>query len=283
MSRKGVAVTDTTPALSRATRRDGIAIMGSGYARVMRIAATLTAAAVAAAVAVRVAHSRDRRFLHPDGRSFTGDLEIWGTLEPTGAELFDRPGRHPVTLRISKGIGTRPGRPDILGVALRVHGPVAGRRHDLLFSTAGKGRVLRHVPVLRRSFDTVYGSILPYRTGSGRMFHLGVHADPDAGPLGRTLESVVAAARHDGAVLLVALADGSAVEVVGRLRFGAALAAKQDAELAFDPVRNVPADLHPVGLVHGSRALAYPLSQRWRGARTAARNPAAVARTNLHR
>jgi hypothetical protein len=164
-----------------------------------------------------------------------------------------------------------------------VHGPVAGRRHDLLFSTSGNGRVLRHLPMPRMSFDTAYGSILPYRTGSGRTFHLGVHADPDAGPLGRTLESVIAAARHDGAVLLLALADGSAVEVVGRLRFGAALAAKQDAELAFDPVRNVAADLHPTGLVHGSRALAYPLSQRWRGARTAARNPAAVARTNLHR
>ena len=44
----------------------------------MKIAATLTAATVAAAVAVRVARSRDRRFLHPDGRSFTGDLEVWG-------------------------------------------------------------------------------------------------------------------------------------------------------------------------------------------------------------
>jgi hypothetical protein len=67
------------------------------------------------------------------------------------------------------------------------------------------------------------------------------------------------------------------------LRFGAELATKQDAELAFDPVRNVPADLHPVGLVHGSRALAYRLSQRWRGARPATPNPAAVMRTNLHR
>jgi hypothetical protein len=248
----------------------------------MRIAATLTAAAVAAAVAVRVAHSRDRRFLHPAGRSFTGDLEVWGAARPTGAELFDRPGRHPVTLRISKGIGTRPGRADILGVAVRVHGPVAGRRHDLLFSTAGQGRVLRHVPMLRRTFDTTYGSILPYRSGSGRTFHLGVRADPDSGPLGRTLESVVAAAHQDGAGLLLALADGDAVEVVGRVCFGAVLAPVQDAALAFDPVRNVPEDLYPIGFVHGTRSFAYPLSQRWRGTPTAAPNPAAVVRTNLH-
>jgi hypothetical protein len=249
----------------------------------MKIAATLTAATVAAAVAVRVARSRDRRFLHPDGRSFTGDLEVWGAREPTGASLLDRAGRHPVTLRISKGIGTRPGAADILGVAVRVHGPLGGRRHDLLFSTAGRGRVLRHVPVPRRSFDTTYGSILPYRSGSGRTFHLGVEADPDNGPLGRTLESVVATARHDGATLLLTLADGAAVEVVGRLRFGVALTPTEEAALAFDPVRNVPADLHPTGTVHGSRAPAYRLSQRWRGARPAAPNPAAVARTNLHR
>jgi hypothetical protein len=233
----------------------------------MRTAPTLAAAGVAAAVAVRVARSRDRRFLHPDGRSFTGSLEVWGVSRPVGAELLDRPGRHPVTLRISKGIGTRPGFADILGAAVRVHGPVAGHKHDLLFSTAGAGRVLRHVPVLRFGFDTVYGSILPYRSGSGRTFHLGVRSDPDCVALGRTLESVVTAAGHDGAGLLLVLADGAAVETVGRVRFGAQLSPAQDDALAFDPIRNVPADLHPAGIIHHSRALAYRLSQRWRGAR----------------
>ena len=242
----------------------------------MRIAAPL-AAAVAAALAVRVARSRNRRFLHPDGRSFTGDLAVWGAPTPTGSALLDRPGRHPVTLRISKGVGTRPGRADVLGVAVRVHGPVAGRRHDLLFSTAGQGRLLRHVPVPRRGFDAEYGSILPYRSGSGRTFHLGVRPDPHGRPLGRTLESVVAAAEHDGARLLLSLAGGGAV---GRLRFGAVLPAGQDAALAFDPIRNVPPDLYPTGILHGTRAVAYRLSQRWRGARPAAPNPAAVARTN---
>lgn len=246
----------------------------------MRIAATLTAAAVAAAVAVRVARSRDRRFLHPVGRSFTGDLEVWGAPAPTGSALLDRPGRHPVTLRISKGLGTRPGRADVLGVAVRVHGPVAGRRHDLLLSTAGRGRMLRHVPVPRRGFDATYGSILPYRSGSGRTFHLEVRPDPHGRPLGRTLESVVAAAEHDDAGLLLSVADGAAVDVVGRVRFGAVLPASQDAALAFDPVRNAPPDLYPTGIGHGTRAVAYRLSQRWRGARPAAPNPAAVARAS---
>ncbi|HET6532239.1 MAG TPA: hypothetical protein VFH03_16760, partial [Actinoplanes sp.] len=86
----------------------------------------------------------------------------------TGAALIDRPGQHPVTVRISKGIGTRPGRPDVLGLAVRVHGPVCGRRSDLLFSTTGRGRWTRHVPLPRRHFNTRYGSVLSYRTGTGR-------------------------------------------------------------------------------------------------------------------
>src|SRR5690348_326505 len=124
-----------------------------GMRPAMRLGRALLTAGVIA-VGVRVVRSRTRRFLHPDGRSFTGELEIWGLPAPTGATLLDRPGRHPVTLRISKGAGTAPGRPDVLGVALRIHGPVAGRRADLLFSTAGRGRWLRHVPVPRRTFDT---------------------------------------------------------------------------------------------------------------------------------
>ncbi|MGA5302297.1 hypothetical protein ACPCHT_20380 [Nucisporomicrobium flavum] len=242
------------------------------------------AAAGAVAVGVRIAHSRTRRFLHPDGRSFTGELEVWGLGAPAGAALLDRPGRHPVTLRISKGAGTPPGYPDVLGVAVRVHGPVAGHRCDLLFSTAGRGRWLRHVPTLRRSFDTVYGTIVAYRTATGRKLYLSVQPDLDGAALGRTLESVVAAADGDGAQLLLGAADGdAAVRLFGRVRFGQELAARADAELAFDPVRNAPRDLHPTGFIHASRAVAYRLGQKWRGARPADSNPAAVARTSAHR
>src|SRR5918997_6247263 len=90
-------------------------------------------AAVATAVAVRVARSRHQRSLHPDGRSFTGELAVTG-LPGTGSTLLEQPARHPVTLRLSKGVGTRPGRPDLFGLAVRVHGPVCGHRRDLLFS-----------------------------------------------------------------------------------------------------------------------------------------------------
>jgi hypothetical protein len=223
----------------------------------MRALGIFAGAAVAGALAVRLARSRHRRILHPDGRSFTGELEIWGLERPVGSSLVDRPGRYPVTVRISKGAGTRPGRPDVFGVALRAAGT-----GDLLLSTMGGGRLLRHLPMPRRSFDTRYGSILAYRTGDRRKVYLTAEPDPAGPPLGRTLGSVTAAAR-EGARLLLGVGGGG---VFGRVAFGAPLPAPVDAALAFNPIRNAPADLYPTGVIHRTRALAYPLSQRWRHA-----------------
>jgi hypothetical protein len=235
---------------------------------------------VGAAVTVRVVNSRHRRILHPAGRSFTGHLDVWG-LASTGSRLIDIPGRHPVTVRVSKGAGTPSALPDVLGLAVRVEGPGPGERRDLLLSTAGRSAVLRHLPMPRRSFDTMYGSILAYRTGGPPVgtVYLAAVPEPDGTRLGRTLDAVVATATGPGAALLM-VADGVPF---GRLTFGAVLSPEADAELAFDPVRHTDADLHPTGLIHASRAWAYRAAQRWRGARPARPNPSAVARTASHR
>ncbi len=217
----------------------------------------LAAVGVATALCVRVVRSRHHRVLHPAGRSFNGELEIWGTTRPIGAELLDRPGRYPVTVRVSKGAGTRGDRPDVLGLAIRVYGPGA----DLLLSTAGTGRWTRHLPVPRRSFGARYGTITSYRTGADHKVYLAAGADPDGPPLGRTLDEVAALAGTGRARML--LHAGS--DTVGRVTFGTPLSPGVDAALAFDPVRNATADLRPSGTIHGSRALAYRLSQRWRG------------------
>ncbi len=242
-----------------------------------RVKYVVTAAA-ATALAVRVVRSRHQRSLHPDGRSFTGELTVTG-LPGSGSALLERPARHPVTLRISKGVGTRPGLPDVLGLAVRVHGPVAGHKRDLLFSTAGSGRLSRHVPMPRRGFDTFYGSILAYRTGTGRKVYLSARPDPDARPLGRTLESVVTAAERDGARLILSADD----EPFGIVRFGEVLPAETDAALAFNAIHHTEADLRPTGLVHASRGPAYRLSQRWRGVAPAAADPDATVRAATHR
>jgi hypothetical protein len=235
----------------------------------------VVAALVATALGVRVVRSRHRRFLHPDGRSFTGELAVQGAGPPTGSGLIDRPAHHPVTVRISRGAGTRPGRADVLGLAVRVH----GLGLDLLYSTAGRGRFTRHLPVPRHSFDTWYGSIMAYRTGTGRKVYLSARPDPDGHPLGRTLESVVAAADRDGARLLL-MADDRAFGVV---TFGELLPPRTDAALAFDPVHNSTGDLHPTGAIHGVRGLAYRLSQRWRGASPVEPDPEALVRAAGHR
>lgn len=242
---------------------------------------SLLGAAGAAALGVRIAHSRTRRFLHPVGRSFAGELEVWGApAGRTGARLLDRPGRHAVTLRISKGGGTPAGWPDVLGLAVRVPGTPPDGPSDLLLSTAGSGHLARHLPVPRRSFDTRYGSILAYRTGGadGRKVYLAAMPDPDGAPLGDTLDTVAAAARSGGGRLLLAVVDDD-VQPFGRLTLGAELSAQDDADLAFDPVRHTAADLHPTGLIHASRAAAYRWSQRWRRTRPAAPDGSAVRRT----
>jgi hypothetical protein len=247
--------------------------------RAVGSARTLMLAAVIAAGGIRLARSRHRRSLHPAGRSFGGTLEVYGLAAPVGAGLIDRPSRHRVTIRLSKGIGTRGSRPDVLGVAIRIHddGP------DLLLSTMGSGRASRHVPALRRGFDVGYGSITSYRTGSGTKVYLSAVPDPDRHPLGPTLESVVGAGRNNGAGMLLSVDTDGSPRVFGRVTFGTVLAPAEDADLTFDPVRRASAELHPSGTVHGIRAFAYRLSQRWRGATPVPANPAGVLRTAVHR
>ncbi|MCY1142125.1 hypothetical protein OWR29_29370 [Actinoplanes sp. Pm04-4] len=224
-------------------------------------------AAVAVALGVRVIRSRHRRFLHPDGRSFAAELTVWGTGRTEGADLLDHPARHDAVVRISKGAGTRGARADIRGVAIRLLGD---RPFDLLFSTSGEGPFTRHLPAPRRTFDTFYGTILAYRTGTGRKLYLGTRPDE---ALGRTLGEIT-----DGSLVL--FADD---RPFARLTFGGLLPPDVDAALAFDPVRNTSPDLHPTGTIHFTRALAYRLSQRWRGVDPSTPAPEAVERTALHR
>ncbi|MFI1995390.1 hypothetical protein [Actinoplanes sp. NPDC020271] len=212
------------------------------------------AGVLAVAVGVRLARSRRRRSLHPAGRSLRGELQIWGCVEPTGSALLDQPGRYDVTVRMSKGWGTRGARADVRGVAIRVEGT------DLLLSTVGPGRWGRRLPMPRRTFDARYGSIAAYRTGSGGKLYLAAGPDPVGRPLGRSLDAV-----GEAATLLLYAIRGVAVQPFGRVTLGETLPSPVDAALAFDPIRNASRDLHPTGLLHGVRGVAYRASQRWRG------------------
>ncbi len=163
----------------------------------------------------------------------------------TGARLFDRPGRHRVTVRLSKATPTPPGWPDVFGLAIRL----GGRRKpiDLLLSSSDRRPLLRHLFLPTRGPDAFYSSLAAYRTSRYRRLFLGARVDRD----GST--ATIAAATRFGRWRPVA-----------RLRLGRRLSRRTNARLAFNPVRHTPPDLRPVGLIHRLRDPVYRGSQRGR-------------------
>ncbi|MEV4811568.1 phosphodiesterase [Micromonospora avicenniae] len=208
---------------------------------------------------------RGARLFHPAGRSFAGEVTIWGTPgPPTGVSLLDEPGRYPATIRLSKGSSTPGSWPDLLGLAVRVHtdGP---RPVDLLVSSSGAPPVLRLMPLPRRRFAGTYSTIVPLRAGPRRLW-LAALADPESADLGRSLTEAAAATRTDEPRLV--LATASAVgpwRPFGQVSIGTQLSARQDAALAFDPIDNLPAGLRAVGALAWLRAHSYRGSRRARG------------------
>jgi hypothetical protein len=219
---------------------------------------------------------RGGRLLHPAGRTFAGEVTIWGTAgPPTGLPLLDEPGRYAATVRLSKGTPTPAGWPDVLGLAVRLHG--AGERpFDLLVSSSGAAPVLRNLPLPRRRFAGTYSSIMSYRLGPRRVWFAAL-ADPDSPDLGRSLAAVARAAApgaaHGGPppadaprlVLAVASAVGP-WRPFGQVALGAECPGQRDAALAFDPVGNLPAGLRAVGPLARLRDATYRGSRRTRRA-----------------
>ncbi|MGK5742406.1 phosphodiesterase [Micromonospora sp. URMC 103] len=216
----------------------------------------------AAAVLTRL---RRARLFHPDGRSFAGEVTIWGTPgPPTGVALLDEPGRYPATIRLSKGVSTPGSWPDVLGLAVRVHADPGGP-FDLLVSSSGTPPLLRAVPLPRRRFAGTYSTISPLRAPRRRLW-LGALADPESPDLGRSLTEVGAATRAAEPRLVLAVASAVGPwRPVGQVSIGTQLSARQDAALAFDPIGNLPAGLRAAGPLAWLRDQTYRGSRRARG------------------
>ncbi|GAB2585451.1 hypothetical protein GCM10027168_17840 [Streptomyces capparidis] len=115
-----------------------------------------------------VARLRGGPALHPVGVLCCGALQVpGGAAPPWGVALLDEPGRYPVTARWSRAAGLPAGLPDGLGLAVRVEGAGGpGRPLDLLLTTAGPGRLSRHLP--RPCGDALagpYSSLMAYHVG----------------------------------------------------------------------------------------------------------------------
>lgn len=99
-----------------------------------------------------LAKARHDRALHPRGVQLTGEL--------SGSAPF--PASATVSVRLSKGAGTGPGKPDVLGIALRV--PTESGDWDLLLSSTGTGQRTRLLPKFVRHWrDARLGTLAPYR------------------------------------------------------------------------------------------------------------------------
>lgn len=205
---------------------------------------SLPRAATASALALGTA-LRGARVFHPRGKAFSGTVEVDGG-GALGARVLDEAGRHDVVVRLSRGVGLPAPLPDIVGLAVRFEGRGRdGGPLDVLVNTAGGPPLLRHL-FLPEPLGRTFSSVLPYRTGSGRLLLLGAR-DEGTG---------------DSWELLTASLTGAWTRW-GRLTLGPALPAALSEELRFAPTLGAD-DLQPVALFRSVRDLSYRESQALR-------------------
>src|SRR3954454_10724055 len=160
-----------------------------------RIAGTALGVLLGAGAAVRRA-----KVVHPRGAVFEARLIVTGAAAaPSGTVLLTDPAEHRAIVRFSRSLGLPRGLPDLLGISIRVldaHGE--DRPQDLLLVTSADVPVVHHfflpaADVQQRPYTTS----LPFRSGSGGLFIVGVLPRDDS-PRGEgrdELERVRAAAR----------------------------------------------------------------------------------------
>jgi hypothetical protein len=102
-----------------------------------------------------LARVRNAPAVHPRRLGFTGQLVV------SGVNAVLPKGTYPVTAQLSKGAGM-PGRwPDVLGIALRLQ--PGQTSWDFLFSSGGRGRLSRWIPVPAPDWNVArYGTLGPY-------------------------------------------------------------------------------------------------------------------------
>ncbi len=109
---------------------------------------------------------RPDRPIHPVGVALTGTIERQAGAEQSGIAWVDSPGTDAVSARLSRSVGTPPGWPDILGLALRIStdtGPA-----DVLLASTGTSRPGRFVlTALRHASNSKLTSLMPYKGSAG--------------------------------------------------------------------------------------------------------------------
>lgn len=214
----------------------------------------------------RLARLRRSPAFHPRGVLLAGRMVVTEPGSGLAAALGTAQGGA-VLVRLSKGIGTPAGLPDLLGLAVRVHRPAAGPL-DLLLTTTGRRRGTDALLFPSRGWlRNPYSTLLPYRLPDGRAV-LRVVADDPGRPIGARLADVGAA---------VAAAPLRFTVLQGRRAVGhIVLEREEHGEIAFDPVLHTDAALQPA-LLTAVRRRAYRGSRAGRNASGLDRAPGAPA------
>ena len=110
-----------------------------------------------------------RKAPHAWGRTYRGAVRIDAPMPDLAIPLVEDRGVHGCTVRFSRALSTPAGWWDVGSVAVRIpEAGCSGGPADLLFTTAGVGRLSRHVPrPTRRPSTGPLTTMLPTRAAAG--------------------------------------------------------------------------------------------------------------------
>ena len=210
----------------------------------------------------RLARKKGDRVFHAEGQAFHGSIRTPdGTVKP-------------VVVRLSRGGAGTSGKPDILGVAVKVQEPGGGSQDFLLVTARGSRGIKARLPARRGSFaGQSVSSLTSFRTGSVRgpitaelpdslvtSLDVGGGSTPSSGQ--QTFELQL----NNSAVSRLTR-GGPRRQSLGQVTvdFARPLSARQNAELEMTPF-NTAGGVEPAGLVNRLRRSAYHGSQTGRAA-----------------
>ncbi|MFD6856109.1 hypothetical protein ACFWCF_01995 [Rhodococcus sp. NPDC060090] len=172
-----------------------------------------------------------------------------------------------VVARLSGGVGTPTGVPDVLGLALKIPLEAPDAHWDLLLASSGTATVTRLFPLPVQNWpDARYSTLMPY-SSKGTELRWIVAIPEGAHPRSTTLEALRSALIHAPLSFRLELVSFSGTSVpAGRLTLTQVLELPDDEQPSFDPVLNRAPDvvLRPEWLA-GIRVGAYRGSRRGRG------------------
>jgi hypothetical protein len=178
---------------------------------------------------------RRKKPLHPRGVLLDATVHRRGAPVRWDAAWLDEPGEDRGIARLSRAVGLPGQVPDIMGLALALHGPAA-TRYDLLLASTGRGQLMRFVLTFRRDLTRAfYSSLFPYASASGPVLLAAVPAQAAS-------REVPEIPRHPSSVplefRLLAAPPRGHWQDYGLLRLTARDEADPDPPVSFDPVLN---------------------------------------------